>query len=183
MTRIPSKTIIIPIIQLISITYKVQEEANGLAEAFIIGEEFIGKDNVAMILGDNIFYGNQLEKCIKEANRSNDNIIFGYPVSDPERYGFVDFFELPEDPITASELIGIQKTFNNLVRLVVLTNKNNRESFVTMVHYNQAPDKVIETLKKGDNVCIIGCVQTTKKENNGEIHHFENYVANEISKL
>lgn len=83
----------------------------------------------------------------------------------------------------AGQLIGIQKTFNNLVRLVVLTNKNNRESFVTMVHYNQDPDKVLETFKKGDNVCIIGCVQTTKKENNGEIHHFENYVANEISKL
>lgn len=77
----------------ISLSYKVQEKPNGIAQAFVLGEEFIGKDKVCLILGDNIFYGNQLEKVVKEANKSNDNVIFGYPVADPERYGVVEFDE------------------------------------------------------------------------------------------
>lgn len=73
--------------------YKVQEVPNGLAQAFVLGEEFIGEDKVCLILGDNIFYGNQLEKVVREASRSDDNVIFGYPVSDPEQYGVVEFDE------------------------------------------------------------------------------------------
>lgn len=75
----------------LSVSYKVQEKPNGIAQAFVVGEEFIGDSSVCLILGDNIFYGNQLEKCIREANKSSDNTIFGYPVSDPERYGVVEF--------------------------------------------------------------------------------------------
>lgn len=74
-------------------SYKVQEKPNGIAQAFVLGKEFIGKDKVCLILGDNIFYGNQCEKFFKDACKSKDNIIFGYPVSDPKRYGVVEFDE------------------------------------------------------------------------------------------
>ena len=71
--------------------YKVQHQPNGLAEAFIIGEEFIGKDNVALILGDNIFYGNGFGALIRSKINTNGASIFAYPVKDPERYGIVEF--------------------------------------------------------------------------------------------
>ena len=77
----------------LNLHYKVQPKPEGIAQAFVLGEEFIGDDKVCLILGDNIFYGNQLEKVVKEACRSNDNVIFGYQVSDPERYGVVEFDE------------------------------------------------------------------------------------------
>lgn len=71
--------------------YKIQEKPNGLAEAFIIGEEFIGNDDVAMILGDNMFYGERLSKILKRANeRENEATIFGYYVKDPKAYGVVE---------------------------------------------------------------------------------------------
>ena len=74
--------------------YKVQEKPNGLAEAFIIGEDFIGQDNVAMILGDNMFYGEHLAQKLKEANeRKNEATIFGYYVKDPRAYGVVEIDE------------------------------------------------------------------------------------------
>ena len=71
--------------------YKIQEKPNGLAEAFIIGEDFIGEDNVAMILGDNMFYGEHLAEKLKEANeREDEATIFGYYVKDPIAYGVVE---------------------------------------------------------------------------------------------
>ncbi len=73
--------------------YAVQEAPNGLAEAFIIGEKFIGQDKVALILGDNIFYGTGLEKLLQANNDPDGGIIYAYHVSDPERYGVVDFDE------------------------------------------------------------------------------------------
>jgi len=74
--------------------YKIQEKPNGLAEAFIIGEEFIGEDNVAMILGDNMFYGSHLSEMLVRANsRENDATIFGYKVKDPTAYGVVEIDE------------------------------------------------------------------------------------------
>ena len=77
----------------VQVSYKIQEKPNGIAQAFILGEEFIGQNKVCLILGDNIFYGNQLETFAKEACESDENTIFGYPVSDPERYGVVEFDE------------------------------------------------------------------------------------------
>ena len=71
--------------------YEIQEEPNGLAEAFIIGEEFIGRDKVALVLGDNIFYGNGLSKLLQSKTNINGGAIFAYPVKDPERYGVVAF--------------------------------------------------------------------------------------------
>ena len=70
--------------------YKVQEKPNGLAEAFIIGEEFIGEDNVAMILGDNMFYGEHLASLLKKVVKSDNATIFGYLVKDPTAYGVVE---------------------------------------------------------------------------------------------
>ncbi len=78
----------------LSIEYKIQEEPKGLAQAFIIGEEFIGKDRVALVLGDNIFYGGGFSGVIKKAaERRNGATIFGYYVKDPTAYGVVSFDE------------------------------------------------------------------------------------------
>ncbi|WP_445709931.1 glucose-1-phosphate thymidylyltransferase RfbA [Flavobacterium sp.] len=71
--------------------YAVQENPNGLAEAFIIGKEFIGNDKVALILGDNIFYGTGLAELLQDNNNPNGGIVYAYHVHDPERYGVVDF--------------------------------------------------------------------------------------------
>jgi glucose-1-phosphate thymidylyltransferase len=71
--------------------YAIQEIPNGLAQAFVIGEEFIGDDNVALILGDNIFYGTGLEQLLMEKTNPNGGVVFAYHVSDPERYGVVEF--------------------------------------------------------------------------------------------
>lgn len=71
--------------------YKVQEVPNGLAQAFVIGKEFIGKDKVALILGDNIFYGSRLGQLLESNNDPDGGVIYAYHVSDPERYGVVDF--------------------------------------------------------------------------------------------
>tara|TARA_R110001592_G_scaffold106824_2_gene299432 strand:- start:2423 stop:3286 length:864 start_codon:yes stop_codon:yes gene_type:complete len=71
--------------------YAIQEVPNGLAQAFVIGEEFIGNDNVALILGDNIFYGTGLEQLLMEKTNPDGGVVFAYHVSDPERYGVVEF--------------------------------------------------------------------------------------------
>ena len=72
-------------------SYAIQEKPNGLAQAFVIGEEFIGKDKVALILGDNIFYGSGFSKLVQSFNDVNGAAIFAYEVNDPERYGVVEF--------------------------------------------------------------------------------------------
>ncbi len=75
----------------INLQYAIQPEPKGLAEAFIIGEEFIGDDKVALILGDNIFYGTDFGIKLKNCTDPDGGIVFAYPVSDPERYGVVEF--------------------------------------------------------------------------------------------
>jgi glucose-1-phosphate thymidylyltransferase len=72
-------------------SYKVQEVPNGLAQAFVLGREFIGDDDVCLVLGDNIFYGANLPDLLKEAAQNPEPTVFGYRVSDPERYGVVSF--------------------------------------------------------------------------------------------
>ena len=72
----------------INLSYKVQEQPNGLAEAFILGKEFIGSDSVCLILGDNIYYGSGLAKQLQDAaQKENGATVFGYHVNDPERFG------------------------------------------------------------------------------------------------
>ena len=79
----------------LSFTYKEQLSPDGLAQAFILGEEFIGDEDVCLILGDNVFYGSnlpmRLKKCVKEVRNKKNAIVFGYYVNDPERYGVVEF--------------------------------------------------------------------------------------------
>ncbi len=72
-------------------SYTIQHEPNGLAQAFVLGKEFIGKDSVALVLGDNIFYGSEMEGLLKSSRNPNGGVVFAYQVSDPERYGVVDF--------------------------------------------------------------------------------------------
>jgi len=81
----------------LNISYEVQHSPDGLAQAFILGEKFIGDDSVALVLGDNIFYGtgfsNKLKNCVKIVSNQNNAVVFGYEVKDPERYGVVNFDE------------------------------------------------------------------------------------------
>ena len=74
-----------------NLQYEIQEKPNGLAQAFVIGEKFIGKDGVALVLGDNIFYGSRFSSLLQKSANPDGAIIFAYPVSDPERYGVVEF--------------------------------------------------------------------------------------------
>jgi glucose-1-phosphate thymidylyltransferase len=76
-----------------NIEYAIQEVPNGLAQAFVIGEKFIGNDSVALVLGDNIFYGSGFSKLLQQSANPDGAVIFAYPVSDPERYGVVEFNE------------------------------------------------------------------------------------------
>lgn len=106
--------------------YAVQDAPNGLAEAFIIGEDFIGKDKVALILGDNIFYGSGLSKLLQSNNNPEGGVIYAYRVQDPERYGVVEFNakgkvisieEKPEKPKSNYAVPGIYFYDNNVVSI------------------------------------------------------------------
>ena len=109
----------------ISLTYKVQEKPNGLAEAFILGVDFIGDDSVCLILGDNIYYGSGLSKLVQEAAQKTDGAtIFGYHVNDPERFGVVEFDdnmkalsieEKPENPKSNYAVTGLYFYDNTVV--------------------------------------------------------------------
>ncbi len=74
-------------------SYQVQEVPNGLAQAFVLGEQFIGNDKAALVLGDNIFYGSRMGRLLQENNDPDGAVVFAYHVSDPERYGVVEFDE------------------------------------------------------------------------------------------
>ena len=100
----------------ISISYETQENPNGLPEAFLIAEDFIGDDNVCLILGDNLLYGNSLNEILKDCQTGKGSTVLSYPVKDPERYGVVEydlnenvigFEEKPEVPKSNRALIGV----------------------------------------------------------------------------
>ena len=109
----------------LKLEYKVQDKPNGLAEAFIIGEEFIGDDNVALILGDNIFYGSGFTGLMEEMSKIEDGAaIFGYPVKDSRAYGVVEFDETgkaisleekPENPKSNYAIPGLYFYDNTVV--------------------------------------------------------------------
>jgi len=110
----------------ISLKYKVQEKPNGLAEAFLVGEEFIGDDNVALILGDNIFYGSGFTGLVQQAAKLKEGaVIFGYPVKDPRAYGVVEFDkdgkaisleEKPENPKSSYAIPGLYFYDNTVIK-------------------------------------------------------------------
>ena len=107
--------------------YKVQEKPRGLAEAFIIGEDFIGNDNVVMILGDNMFYGSHLPEILKRASqREDESTIFGYYVKDPRAYGVVEIDkegkaisieEKPENPKSNYAVPGLYFYTNDVINI------------------------------------------------------------------
>lgn len=100
----------------IQLSYKVQEKPEGLAQAFTLGKEFIGDDACAMVLGDNIFYGNGLGDKLKAAVRSAENgraTIFGYYVEDPERFGIMDFEQTSDDPDDGVKVISVEEKPKN----------------------------------------------------------------------
>jgi len=106
--------------------YAVQENPNGLAEAFIIGKEFVGNDKVALILGDNIFYGTGLAELLQANNNPDGGVIYAYHVHDPERYGVVDFDkegnvlsieEKPENPKSNYAVPGIYFYDNSVIEI------------------------------------------------------------------
>ncbi len=115
--------------------YAVQENPNGLAEAFIIGKDFIGKDKVALILGDNIFYGTGLAELLQANNNPDGGIIYAYHVHDPERYGVVDFDkdgnvlsieEKPEKPKSNYAVPGIYFYDNSIVEVAANIKPSHR---------------------------------------------------------
>lgn len=120
----------------ISLEYAIQPSPDGLAQAFIIGEEFIGDDSVCMILGDNIFYGYDFSRILKEAAKIEDgSIVFGYYVNDPHRYGVAEFDkngkvlsleEKPENPKSNYAVTGLYFYSNDVVEKVKLVKPSPR---------------------------------------------------------
>ena len=109
-----------------TLRYEVQEKPNGLAQAFVIGENFIGKDAVALVLGDNIFHGSGFSQLLQRSANPDGSIIFAYPVSDPERYGVVEFDksfaavsieEKPVNPKSHYAVPGLYFYDNNVVSI------------------------------------------------------------------
>lgn len=107
-------------------SYKVQEVPNGLAQAFVLGREFIGDDDVCLVLGDNIFYGAELPHLLRAASAADAPVVFGYHVMDPERYGVVSFDstgkaetieEKPSHPKSNYAVVGLYFYPNDVVKI------------------------------------------------------------------
>ena len=142
--------------------YKVQEKPNGLAEAFIIGEEFIGDDNVVMILGDNMFYGSHLPEILRRANeREDESTIFGYYVKDPRRYGVVEINsegkavsieEKPEEPKSNYAVPGLYFYTNDVIEIAKTIKPSARgELEITSINdeYMKMGKLTVEKLGRG----------------------------------
>ena len=144
----------------ISISYKIQDKPRGLADAFIIGEKFIGKDNVCLILGDNMFHGQDLTKILKRACETDQGAtIFGYPVKDAHAFGVVEFDEnrkvisieeKPKEPKSNYAVPGLYFYDNKVVEIAKNVKPSNRgEIEITSINN--------EYLKNGElNVILMG---------------------------
>lgn len=142
--------------------YKIQEKPNGLAEAFIIGEDFIGDDNVVMILGDNMFYSSSLPGILKRANeREDESTIFGYYVKDPRAYGVVEIDkdgkaisieEKPQQPKSNYAVPGLYFYTNDVIEIAKNVKPSARgELEITSVNeeYMKNGKLVVEKLERG----------------------------------
>ncbi|MCO4293103.1 glucose-1-phosphate thymidylyltransferase RfbA [Solitalea sp. MAHUQ-68] len=142
-------------------SYKVQEQPNGLAQAFVLGEDFIGDDDVALILGDNIFFANGLAELLQSCIKPEGGIVFAYHVSDPERYGVVEFDknnnvisieEKPLQPKSHYAVPGLYFYDNNVVKISKEINPSARGEYeitdVNNVYLQQGKLKV-RTLNRG----------------------------------
>ena len=146
----------------IELSYAVQPSPDGLAQSFIIGEDFIGDDSVALILGDNIFYGHDLSSSLKNASRQKAGAsVFAYRVSDPERYGVVSFDaegralnmeEKPERPRSHYAVTGLYFYDNDVVKIAKSISPSPRgELEITDVNkaYLERGDLMVEVLSRG----------------------------------
>ena len=146
----------------IHIDYAVQPSPDGLAQAFIIGEEFIGSDNVALVLGDNIFHGNALDESLKGCANPEGGIVFGYKVSDPERYGVVEFDanmnavsieEKPSEPKSNYAVPGLYYYDNDVIEIAKNVQPSERgEIEITSVNmeYLRRGKLKVQPLEDGD---------------------------------
>ena len=120
----------------IRIEYKSQPKPEGIAQAFLLGEEFLGNSNVALILGDNLFYGNNFENDLKDANKDKDcATVFAYPISDPKRYGIIyfdennnviDIIEKPKNPKSNYAMTGLYFYDNEVINYAKSLKPSNR---------------------------------------------------------
>lgn len=145
----------------VSISYEVQAEPNGIAEAFVIGKKFIGNDRVALILGDNIFWGDGLTKLLQKAAVNDGASVFAYQVRDPERYGVVAFgddgkatsiVEKPEKPLSSWAVTGLYFYDADVVKVAESIKPSARgELEITAVnaHYLEVGRLNVETLGRG----------------------------------
>lgn len=146
----------------LNISYEVQPNPDGLAQAFIIGEEFIGNDNVSLILGDNIFYGHGMDKLLANAKQQQAGAtVFGYYVKDPERYGVVDFDdnghaialeEKPENPASNYAVTGLYFYDNDVIEIAKNIKPSPRgELEITDVNkaYLERGDLNVEVMGRG----------------------------------
>ena len=147
----------------INLKYKIQEEPKGLAEAFILGAEFIGSDPVCLILGDNIFYGDTLsEKLIHCVSKSNDKAtVFGYHVDDPQRYGVISFDtegnaisieEKPKNPESNYAVVGLYFYPNSVIEIaknISPSSRNELEISEINSTYLEKGNLNVETLGRG----------------------------------
>lgn len=146
----------------ISLQYKVQHKPEGLAQAFLIGEEFIGNDSVAMILGDNIYYGNGMRRILQRAaEKKNGATVFGYHVHDPERFGVVEFNkdgkvlsveEKPEIPKSNYAITGLYFYDNRVVEIAKNVKPSHRgELEITSINeeYLKLGELDVELLGRG----------------------------------
>jgi glucose-1-phosphate thymidylyltransferase len=146
----------------INLSYEVQPSPDGLAQAFIIGEEFIGNDKVALVLGDNIFHGNELDESLKACTDPDGGIVFAYQVSDPERYGVVEFDEnqkaisieeKPASPKSNFAVVGLYFYDNDVVEIAKNVEPSERgELEITSVNeeYLKRGKLQVTTLDDGD---------------------------------
>lgn len=146
----------------ISLSYAVQPNPDGLAQAFIIGEDFIGDDKVALVLGDNIFHGPELEESLKTCTDPDGGIVFAYRVSDPERYGVVEFDanmnavsveEKPTNPKSNYAVVGLYFYDNDVVEIAKNIQPSERgEIEITSVNeeYLKRSKLKVTTLDDGD---------------------------------
>jgi glucose-1-phosphate thymidylyltransferase len=146
----------------IQLQYAVQPSPDGLAQAFIIGEEFIGNDKVALVLGDNIFHGSDLGKSLKGCTNPEGGTVFAYEVSDPERYGVVEFDEnrhaisieeKPAQPKSNFAVVGLYFYDNDVIEIAKQVTPSNRgELEITAVNeeYLRRGKLNVTTLDRGD---------------------------------
>ena len=142
----------------LSLSYAEQPLPNGLAQAFVIGEKFIGKDSCALVLGDNIFYGTGLAKMLEQNTNPDGGIVYAYEVSDPERYGVVEFDnnmkavsieEKPAQPKSKFAVPGLYFYDNNVVEIAKNINPSPRGEY-------EITDVNLEYLRRGKlNVSIL----------------------------